>query len=120
MLTVCSCFWSERLIDAAKVVVLWYNSKCLCDNFTREGLIGDVLEVKLKVDRPRAKVMKVGRLVGHVLPRGYFQNAQEVANPCFTILGESLVFQCNEVACMLEPKKMSEIPSEDDISLTGS
>jgi len=64
MLTVCSCFWSERLIDAAKVVVLWYNSKCVCDNFTREGLIGDVLEVKLKVDRPGGKVMKVGRLVG--------------------------------------------------------
>ena len=104
MLTVCSCFWSERLIDAVKVVVLWYNSKCLCDNFTREGLIGDVLEVKLKVDRPRDKVMKAGRLVGHVLPRGYFQNAQEVANPCSTILGESLVFQRDEVACMLEQK----------------
>ena len=102
MLTVCSCFWSEGLIDATKVVVLWYNSKCLCGYFTREGLIGDVLEVKLKVDRPRDKVMKAGRLVGHVLPRGYFQNAQEVANPCSTILGESLVFQCDEVACATE------------------
>ena len=66
MLTVCSCFWSERLIDATKVVVLWYNSKCLCDNFTREDLIGDVLEVKLKVDRSRDKVMKAGRRVAHV------------------------------------------------------
>ena len=60
-------------------MVLWYNSKCLCDNFTREGLIGDDLEVKLKVDRPKDKVMKAGRLVAHVLLRGYFQNAQEVA-----------------------------------------
>ena len=102
MLTVCSCFWSERLIDAAKVVVLWYNSKCLCDNFTREGLIGDDLEVKLKVDRPSDKVMKAGRLVVHVLPRGYFQNAQEVATPCSTILGESLVFQRDEVASATE------------------
>ena len=43
MLTVCSCFWSERLIDAAKVVVLWYNDNCLCENLMSEGLIGDVV-----------------------------------------------------------------------------
>ena len=83
-------------------MVLLHNGKCLCENLTREGFIGDDLEVKLKVDRARDKVMKAGRLVAHVLPRGYFPYAQEVASPCSMILGESLVFQRDEVTCATE------------------